>query len=138
MFRVLNFAYSSSFVYTIIKKIKTYACKKAISISNATTAKIITKPKKLPTTGAIPAEFSNKSKKSNKIFNKAWPATMFANRRTAKLIKRIKKETNSIIIKKCSSSFGASGLKRSKNLQPFCSMLSNTIPPKLVIEKKKL
>jgi len=44
---------------------------------------------------------------------------MLANKRTAKLINRIIKEINSIIIKKCSKGLGASGLKRSKNLQPF-------------------
>jgi len=44
---------------------------------------------------------------------------MLANKRTAKLINRIRKEINSITIKKCSKSLGASGLKRSKNLQPF-------------------
>jgi hypothetical protein len=124
-------------VYTNIKKIKTYACKKAINISSATTAKIIIKPNKLPIKGVIPTMFNNKSKKSNKIFSKACPATILANNRTAKLIKRIKKEINSIIIKKCSNNFGASGLKRSKKRQPFCSMLNNIIPPKLVIEKKK-
>jgi hypothetical protein len=62
---------------------------------------------------------------------------MFANKRTAKLIKRIKKEINSITIKKCSKTLGASGLKRSKNRHPFCSKLSNIMPPKLVTEKKK-
>jgi len=116
---------------------KTYACKKAISISRATTANIIINPNKLPIIAYTPVEFSKISKKSNKIFNKACPATILANRRTAKLIKRIKKEINSIIIRKCSNIFGASGLKSSKNRHPFCSILKNVIPPKLVIEKKK-
>jgi len=62
---------------------------------------------------------------------------MLANKRTAKLIKRIKNDINSIIIKKCSNSFGASGLNRSKKRHPFCSILNNVTPPKLVIEKKK-
>jgi len=62
---------------------------------------------------------------------------MLANKRTPRLMNRIKKDMNSITIKKCSNGLGAIGLKSSKNFHPFCSILKTVIPPKLVTEKKK-
>jgi hypothetical protein len=47
--------------------------------------------------------------KLSKIFNKAWPATIFANSRIDKLNKRVTYEIISIRIKKCRIGFGAVG-----------------------------
>jgi antitoxin (DNA-binding transcriptional repressor) of toxin-antitoxin stability system len=85
----------------------------------------------------VPKDSAIRTQNNNKIFNNACPAIIFANNRTARLIKRIRKDINSITTKNGIIIAGAVGLNRSKKRQPFCSTLNKVIPPKLVIEKKK-
>ena len=70
-----------------VNTVNTYACNSATKNSKAMIAKFIKNGNAASGNKLVPAKITTKAAK---IFNIAWPATMFAKRRTERLIGLVK------------------------------------------------
>ena len=114
----------------VTKTVKTYACKKAIKTSRNIITVTITQGKNAIKTKTDP--LVNKSQENPiKIFNKACPDIIFANKRILKLKTLAKYETISIKIKKGAMAKGTPpGKSKFGVVQRFLNTLIILIPIK--------
>lgn len=118
--------------------VKTYACKKAISSSRKKTAVTIDHGRTAISTIKEPDERSV-HEKLIKIFKRACPDIIFANRRMAKLKTREKYETASIKVRNGAIASGTPpGIKRLPNSHSCLLHPMKLIPIKKLKEKKKV
>lgn len=127
-----------SLVYTIDNTTKTYACNPATITSNAVTA-ITTALNIRFTTPKKYKSLKDKNTKPDKIFIKACPDNMFANKRIAILNKRVTYEINSITtIKTNNPPDTPPGIKNLKKVQPYTRKPINKFPKKDIPLKFKV
>jgi hypothetical protein len=110
--------FSTSLIYRVIRIVKTYACKNAISSSRNTIAVTMTQGNTARMARADPVVI-RVQEKPIRIFNRACPDNIFAKSRMLKLKTRAMYDTASIKIKKGAIARGApAGKNRSITFQP--------------------